>query len=147
MDEKRKRKKYKGNKDVEKKNMPKGRGRPTDYRPEYCEKLVKHMSEGLSFECFAAQLNVCRDTLYEWGKKHKEFSDTKKIGLEKCLEFWEKLGRMGVIGKVPGFQQSTYIFTMKNRFGWRDVQDFQHSFDERVGKIKVEIVTNGQKKK
>ena len=27
-------------------------GRPTKYKPEYCEMLIEHMSEGLSFESF-----------------------------------------------------------------------------------------------
>lgn len=115
-------------------------GRPTNYRPEYCQMLIRHMSEGLSFESFAAITDQCRETLYDWIQKYPDFLHAKKKGVERCQLFWEKLGRAGAAGKVPYFNNATWIFNMKNRFGWRDVQDITHNFDERIGKIKIEIV-------
>jgi len=117
-----------------------GRGRPTKYKPEYCQMLIKHMAEGLSFECFGALVDSCEDTLYEWVKKYPEFSESRKKGIMFCRLFWEKMGRAGAAGKVPMFNNATWIFNMKNRFAWRDVQDINHQFDERIGKIKIEIV-------
>ena len=98
-------------------------GRPTKYKAEYCEMLVKHMEEGLSFESFGAKANVSRDTLYTWEKKYEEFAEAKKKGKTKCLEFWESMGRSGAAGKLPGFNAAAWIFNMKNRFMWRDRQD------------------------
>lgn len=124
-------------------------GRPSDYDPSYCEKLVEHMSTGLSFESFAGVINSCRATLYEWEKKHPAFSDAKKRGSDASLLYWEKLARNGAEGKLkapsaeirtiePGgvekvvtkyraatFSAAACIFSMKNRFPdlYRDRQD------------------------
>ena len=90
-------------------------GRPSKFKEEYCDMLVKHMSQGLSFESFGAQLSVCRDTLYEWDRVHPNFSYAKKIGKLKSLEVLEKIGMQGMIGKIKGFNVASWIFTCKNR--------------------------------
>ena len=95
-------------------------GQPTKYKPEYCQALIEHMSQGYSFESFAAVPRVDRDTVYEWVNKHPEFSDAKKLGTSLGLKFWENLGLKAVHGEIPGFIPAVYIFSMKNRFGWTD---------------------------
>jgi len=96
------------------------RGRPTKYRSEYCKMLIDHMTSGLSYQSFAAVVNVNIDTLYEWEKNNKDFSDAKRVGFTNNLHFWEKLGVLGAAGKVKGFNVTSWIFNMKNRHGWRD---------------------------
>lgn len=95
-------------------------GRPSKYKKEYCDMLKAHMAQGLSYESFAAMLETHRDTLYEWEKVHSDFSDAKKIGKEKMLLLFEKMGVQAMAGKIKGFNASTYIFTMKNKCGWSD---------------------------
>lgn len=90
-------------------------GRPTLYQPEFCEMLVDHMDQGYSFESFAADVDVDRDTLYEWAKVHPQFSDAKKRGFAKSLKFLEKAG-LDSIFDCAGFNTTLYIFTMKSRF-------------------------------
>lgn len=98
------------------------RGQPTKYKPEYCEALVAHMTDGCSFETFAAYCNVSIDTLYEWAKVHQEFSEAKKRAVVKSMDYWEKMGRAGTAGKLKGFNVASWIYTMKCRFPkyWRD---------------------------
>ena len=96
-------------------------GRPTKYEERFCDMLVKHMSEGLSFESFAAEINTCRDTLYNWKKEHPEFFDAHKKGLDFNLNFWERIGRQQSI-KGKG-NVVAWIFNMKNRHGWKDSQE------------------------
>lgn len=98
-------------------------GQPTKYRPEYCEMLIEHMANGLSFETFGYSIGVSRDCVFEWAKTHPEFSDAKALAKDASFAFWEKLGVKGVWngGKgEPTLNSPIYIFTMKNRFGWRD---------------------------
>jgi len=96
-------------------------GRPTKYEERFCEMLVKHMSEGLSFESFAAEVNTHKDTLYEWKKVYEEFSDAHKRGITQNLSFWEKIGRsLAIKGKG---NVVAWIFNMKNRHGWKDSQE------------------------
>jgi len=97
-------------------------GQPTKYREKYCEMLYQHMAGGLSFESFAGVIRVNRDTLYEWCKHHAKFSDAKTEGRAAGLLYWEELAREAVRGGIPNFNATVWVFTMKNRFQWRDRQ-------------------------
>lgn len=98
---------------IEKKNKT---GRPSKYKKEYCTLLYNHMKAGLSFESFAGTIGVDRDTLYEWRKTRREFSDAFKKGREASLLFWERLGIHGAAGKIKNFNVAAYIYNMKVRF-------------------------------
>lgn len=115
-------------------------GRPTDYRQEYCEQLISHMKEGLSFESFAGLIGMTRASIYTWTEKHPEFLDAKKCGQAASQYWWETLGRAGTGGQLSRvareithpdgkvekvmtrapFSAAGWIFNMKNRFKWRD---------------------------
>lgn len=110
-------------------------GRPTKYKPEYCDKVVEYMGNGYSKEAFAGEIGVCRDTLYEWASKHAAFSDAIKRGEAANLSYWERIGQQGITGQLEGFNASSWIFTMKNRAGWRD--KVEHT-GEGGGPIKTE---------
>ncbi len=92
------------------------------YKVEYSEKLQVHMSQGLSFESFASVVDCHRDTLYQWVKVYPDFSDAKKRGTDLSLKWWEEMGKRGMIGDIPRFNATIWIFNMKNRFRWRDSQ-------------------------
>lgn len=94
-------------------------GQPTKYRPEYCDQLIQHMADGLSFEAFAADVDVHFDTLYNWCKLFPEFSEAKKVGLAKSIKWWEQAGMQGMRTQ-GGFNATVWVFNMKNRFKWHD---------------------------
>jgi hypothetical protein len=98
----------------------KKRGRPSKYKPEYCEKVTEYMSQGYSKKALAALFNVNRDTLYNWTRLYPDFSDTIEIGEAKSLYFWEVMGIQGTQGLLPGFHGRTWKWNMINRFGWRN---------------------------
>lgn len=98
-------------------------GRPTKYRPEMCDKVIKHMSQGYSKEATAAYLGINQDTLYDWIKTNKIFSEAIKQGQAKSLLFWEAMGIDGAMGDIEKFNVSSWIFNMKNRHGWKDKSD------------------------
>lgn len=103
------------------------------------------MSEGLSFESFAAEANVCIDTIKEWSHAHPEFSASKKLGTAASLLHWEKLGQKGIKGEIEKFSASTWIFTMKCRFrnfGYRDEPQVQ---DPNTKELKEAVTELGQK--
>jgi len=112
-------------------------GRPTKYKPEYCQMLIDHMSEGYSFESFGGIIEVAEDTLYEWAKVHEDFSDSKKIGTQKSMVWWEKIGRSGMINEIPFFNDRIWRLNMINRFRskWSD-----GTKNENNDKVKTEIV-------
>lgn len=94
-------------------------GRPSKYKPEFCEQLISFMSEGYSFEAFAGEIEVAIDSISKWVNEHKEFSEAKKIGQAISRKWWETAGQNGMYaGKA--FNPTVWIFAMKNRFGWKD---------------------------
>lgn len=94
-------------------------GQPTKYKPEYCDMLIEHMRNLHSFETFAVDINVDRDTLYEWCKVHKEFSDAKKRGRLALQKGMENVGKGLMTGKLKG-NVAAWIFYAKNTTPWRD---------------------------
>lgn len=111
-------------------NKPKGPGgRPTKYKPEMCEKVVALMQEGASKAEVAAVLDISHETLNEWTKNNPEFSDAIKKGVRLSEAWWEKMARENLITmpKGPQFNATLWYMNMKNRFGWRDKQEIEHS--------------------
>ena len=99
-------------------------GRPSKYRPEYCEMLVQHMSMGMTFTSFAGhpEIRVCRDTLYEWEKVHPEFSDARKRGIAASEHFFLEAGFSSMFDK-QNFNTTIWYMMMKNIHGWKDKQE------------------------
>lgn len=97
-------------------------GRPTKYDPAFCEIAIEAMQKGFSKEAVSGHLGICKDTLYQWEKKHKDFSDALKKGLELSRQFWEKIA-LDHLTHSKGSKQlnsTVWLFNMKNRFGWAD---------------------------
>lgn len=103
-------------------------GRPSSYKPEYCQALIDHMSQGLSFDTFGATIGVSRDVIYKWCNVHEEFFQAKKIAMDKCQLWWEQEGIRSLGFKF--YQSAIWIMNMKARFGWSDKVEVQVSGDE-----------------
>lgn len=100
---------------------PKKFGRPTEYKPEYCQKLIDYMALGYSYEAFAGKLGVSKQTLYNWEKANQDFMDAKSIAVEKCRVYWESLAIDNPFTtKLGGLNTGVWVFNMKNRFKWTD---------------------------
>jgi len=111
-------------------------GRPTDYKPEYCEQVIAHMSEGASLTSFAASIDCSRSTVGLWMEVHEEFSAAVKIGKAKCADWWERIGRKGANGEQE-VNPTLVIFGLKNMAPdeWREKQELQHSGSIDVNKM------------
>lgn len=97
-------------------------GRPTEYGPEIeakCHAYFTHCEENSDLPQIAGlavYLQVHRDTLYEWGKVHPEFSDI----LGKLMAAQEyNLVKNGLEGKY----NSTITKLMLTKHGYTDKQD------------------------
>lgn len=128
------------------------KGRPTDYRPKFCEMLINHMSKGYSFESFAGLDEVATtfQTLYAWVAKNEDFLEAKLKGKAKSLMKWEKDGIEGIFDieetdKITGIttkkklNAAVYRLQMRNRFGWQDGSSGPSKTDEKVEKPKLII--------
>ncbi len=96
-------------------------GRPTKWEDDFPERLLAEMSKGLSFEACCGALGISKDTGYKFAKENPEFAEAKQLGESKGQYHWESEALKGLWGsKDEKFNATVYIFTMKNRFGWRD---------------------------
>lgn len=102
-------------------------GRPSKYKKEFCEKLIEHMKQGLSFESFASIAGCNRSIVHDWSDRHKEFKLAKEIGESHSRLFWEKVLIAGSLGKVKGYNATSVIFALKNKFPkeWRDRREIE----------------------
>lgn len=119
----------------------KDNGRPSAYDPKYCEMIIEYFSKDPYKEKFkkittrsgdvievpydaaadtptlagfACKIGHHRDTLHEWSKVHKEFSEAVKKAKDFQENFMVINGNKGLINPQFG------ILTMKNICNWRD---------------------------
>lgn len=92
------------------------------YKPEYCELLIKHLSKGLSMQCFGGTIGVVRSTVYKWLDDYPEFKTAKDIGIQKAMQFHEEILSAKLSGReLKGFDPkksdtTALIFALKTRF-------------------------------
>lgn len=134
-------------------------GRPTAYKPEYCDLIIAHFDKepfttnfdeasGKTYRSaillptltnFARTIGVSRATIYNWAEEHPEFLDAIKRAQELQEEVLMQNGLFGAYDKTFA------IFTAKNICGWKDKQDIEHSgsigsisdseLDEKIRKL------------
>ena len=95
-------------------------GRPSTYKPEYCDAVIEHMAEGASLTSFAASVGAARSTINEWMEHNPEFSESVKKGKAHCAAWWERVGRTQALdGKGNA---TLVIFGLKNMAAedWRE---------------------------
>lgn len=103
-------------------------GRPSKYDPSFCETVIACGEQGDTLAGMAEACDVDRSTLNDWIESHEEFSRAVKRGLQKAQAWWERKGREATFGGHDGFNATSFIFNMKNRFkeDWRDKVDHSH---------------------
>jgi hypothetical protein len=120
-------------------------GRPSTYKPEYCDQIIEFMGLGHSMKAFAAHIGVHSETIHQWGKKNPEFAVAIKKGKERCQLWWEKLGMALATGhKSPAGHDyrrgnpTVFIWMTKNLLGWSDKLDINEGVEPIVLRIKGE---------
>lgn len=123
-------------------------GRPTKYKEEYCDEIIKYFdveptrtiterffykngdekekeievaNELPTIEGFCRSIKINKSTLHEWVKKYKEFTNAYKVAKDLQIDLWLKNSLKGLYN--PTFS----IFAGKNMFGWRDKSEIDHT--------------------
>ena len=101
-------------------------GRPKEYDEQWVknhlDKLPAMFKDGQSIAEVCAELGMCKDTFYRLKKEYPVFSDAIKNGELLSEAWWSRLGRKGASGAAE-INPTTWIFNMKNRFGWKDKKE------------------------
>lgn len=111
-----------------------GRGRPTDYRPEYCQSVIDDMAKGYSLTAFAGLIGVSRSTINEWMSAHPEFSEAVSRAKALRLRDWETVALdMRTKGGGPGGATIT-VFGLKNMGGdeWQAPERMETALSAKV---------------
>ena len=139
-------------------------GRPTKYKPEYCEQATNYCLLGATDEELMTFFDVAESTINLWKLEHPEFSEAIKEGREKAdamigRRLFErakgfehdseeiKVINDGILGqyiervpirKIYPPDPTSMIFWLKNRqrLKWRDKVETEHS-----GSIEFKNVT------
>lgn len=90
------------------------RGRPSKYRPEYCERVLEMAKEGLGWADYAAEFEIDRTTLYDWAEQHEDFSTALKRAKVLEQKWWENAGRTGLF--ADRFTALVWKTSMQARF-------------------------------
>ena len=118
----------------EKKEKPEGYvfGRPTKYKPEYCQKVIEMGEYGASFAEMCLELNVCKNTFLSWQKEHTDFLNAVSHARHLAQGWWEKNGRLRTFND-KGFNAYSYSFNMRNRFpdDWSETTKVETSTSEK----------------
>ena len=91
-------------------------------RQEAFEAACAHIAEGYTKECFPL---ADWDTVERYMRDFPEDFPSEKMdeAIRINQRRWETWGMGGVTGKIKHFNSGSWVFNMKNRFGWRDKKD------------------------
>ena len=98
-------------------------GRSTKFKKKYCKISFDLLSKGYSKEAVAGRIGISKQCFYEWVQKYEDFGDAVQRGESASQYYWEELGMRGTLGEIKGFNASSWMFNMKNRFGWTEKSD------------------------
>lgn len=122
-------------------------GRPSDYDPAYCDKVIELGETGASIDEMAYELGVHDDTLRNWSNAHPEFFDAFTRAKLASQVWWERKGRSGMEKPSTEFNGSVWSRNMAARFParWREVKGTELTGKdggaiETIGKVERVII-------
>ena len=108
-----------------KRNVKAKIGRPTKYKPEFCQQLVIYMAQGYSARSFASQAGVDASQIDKWIAKYPDFHKAKKTGDALLEHFYTRMGLDLAQGVYPKGNVAAWIYLTKNIIGWTDRTDLK----------------------
>src|SRR3990167_2819399 len=77
--------------------------------------------------CMPTGKPFCYQTWYTLKSRDVEFYETLQIGKVLCQAWWEEKSMKNLLhSKAKVFETGSWYANMKNRFGWRDIQEVEH---------------------
>ena len=106
-----------------------GRGQPTKYRPDMCQRVEELGLQGKTRHQTAVELGIHYTTLLTWERLHPEFREALKAAHDASLAYWQGIVQEAIRGdrKVNGL---ALIFGTKNMFP-------EHFKDQTSTEVKV----------
>jgi hypothetical protein len=99
----------------------------SNYRKELCKEILPYFEQGMDVPEVAKELGISKRSFYRYIEQHEEFKEAYEEGKALSEAWWLKQGREAVSNPEHKINATIWIFAMKNKFGWRDKQDHEHS--------------------
>lgn len=113
-------------------------GRPSLYKPEFCEQVIALGSEGHSLTATAALLGFPKATLQGWAQTHEDFAAALTRAMELSQLWWEEQGRRALYSDK--FQSVVWKTSMAARFR-EDYTERKEMTGVGGGPIQLQAVT------
>lgn len=111
---------------------PRPVGRPSEYDPSFCGKMISLGKQGMGVEEIALEWEICKQTIYNWTKAHPEFLDAFNTAMEFSKAWWMKEGRTSLRDKEMNARM--YEIQVMNRIGWSRKNDDKQ---EHTGSVTI----------
>ena len=108
-------------------------GRPSLYRPEYCETVIELGKLGKSITQIAAKLDLDKATLLRWREEKEEFNTALTRALTYSQDWWEDQAQTGLTDR--NFNAAIWHKSVVSRFR----EDYAEKREEGPS---ITIVTN-----
>jgi transposase len=89
-------------------------GRPSKYKPEYCEQVLQLGAKGKSPAQIAAHFHITRQTLENWATNHSDFLAALRLSNVYSQAYWENVGHAGM--NKTGFNGNHWKNIVSSRF-------------------------------
>ena len=89
-------------------------GRPSLYRPEYCDQIIEVMKTGLSVAGFAGTIGVSRRAISQWAEVHPAFMQALACAKAVCALHWERLALRAGENAREGGNPAMIMFALRN---------------------------------
>lgn len=89
-------------------------GRPSKYKPEYCERVIELGKEGYSYAEIAADLEVDKASLFRWTEEHEDFRTALRAAKTYEQAWFEREARSNM--KNRDFNANLWYRSAASRF-------------------------------
>lgn len=97
-------------------------GRPSKYKPKYCQEIIDCGKRGDTLVHFANSILVTKQTLHEWASVHPEFYDALSISKSLNEEYWLNLAKNRGNGITNG-SDTIIKYMLSASHGYREKTD------------------------
>jgi transposase len=107
-------------------------GRPTKYRPIFCERIQELGKDGKLPVHVATEFAVSKATIHQWREDYPEFSDAYDVYKELCEQWWIDLATEQAATDHPGKANMTQ-FMLARAFNYHEKKE-----------VKTDVTSGGQ---
>lgn len=118
-------------------------GRPSKYKPEYCEQVLALGREGKSEAQISRDIDVPRSTMRDWAEKHDDFRQALTRAKDLSQAWWEDAAQNGEANSTIGPAIWKHSMNCRFREDYADRVSQEHS-GPGGGPIQTQFVAPGE---